>query len=79
MLSLDEVEAGSRGGDDVAVVLCLVELHRRLLLQNQEAVELGGSLLLVVVPAQIQQANLLGPSLGHHPLLKGGREQVRHG
>ena len=71
------MEAGSRGGDDVAVVLCLVELHRLLLLQNQEGVELGGSLLLVVVPAQIQQANLLGSCLGHHPL-KGGRELLGH-
>lgn len=51
------MEASSRRRYDVAVRLLLDELHRLLLLQDQEAVELSGCLLLIVVPAQIQQAD----------------------
>lgn len=68
------MEARSGRSDDVAVRLLLDELHRLLLLQNQEAVELSSCLLLVVVPAQIQQADRLGTCFGHHPLWQHGRE-----
>ncbi|KAG7225439.1 hypothetical protein INR49_027433, partial [Caranx melampygus] len=48
----DDVEARSGCSYDVAVRLLLDELHRLLLLQDQEAVELRCRLLPVVVPAQ---------------------------
>lgn len=67
-LVLDDVETRSRRCNDVAVRLLLDQLHRLLLLQNQEAVELGRRLLSVVVPTQVQQADRLGSSFGHHPL-----------
>ena len=54
--SLDDVELGSRRGDDVTVGPFLAELYCLLFLQNQEAVELGSCLFLVVVLAQVQQA-----------------------
>lgn len=62
------MEARTRRSCDVAVRLLLDELHRLLLLQNQEAVELGCRLLLVVVPAEVQEADRLGARLCHHPL-----------
>lgn len=65
---LNEVESWSGCGDDVAVGLCLGDLDGLLLLQHQEAVELGGCLLPVVVPAQLQQADRVGTSLGHDTL-----------
>lgn len=71
---LDDVEARSGRGYDVAVRLLLDELHRLLLLQNQETVELSGRLLLVVVPAQIQQTDRLGTCFCHHPLWQRERE-----
>lgn len=74
MCFLDDVEARSGRSYDVAVRLLLDELHRLLLLQNQETVELGSCLLLVVVPAQIQQADRLGACFGHHPLCQRERE-----
>lgn len=74
MCFLDDVEARSGRSYDVAVRLLLDELHRLLLLQNQETVELGSCLLLVVVPAQIQQADRLGACFGHHPLCHHERE-----
>lgn len=57
LFSLDDVEARSGCGYDVAVRLLLHQLHRLLLLQDQEAVELRCRLLPVVVPAQVQQAD----------------------
>lgn len=68
MSFLDDVEARSRCSYDVTVWLLLDQLHRLLLLQNQETVELGSCLFLVVVPAQIQQADRLSACFGHHPL-----------
>ena len=56
------------GGHDVAVGLCLGDLDGLLLLQHQEAVELGGGLLPVVAPAQLQQADRVGAGLGHDAL-----------
>lgn len=76
---LDDVEARSGRSYDVAVRLLLDELHRLLLLQDQETVELSGRLLLVVVPAQIQQAHRLGACFGHHPLWQRERESGREG
>lgn len=69
------MEARSGRGDDVAVRLLLDQLHRLLLLQDQEAVELCSCLLLVVVPAQIQQADRLSACFGHHPLWQRERER----
>lgn len=75
---LDDVEARSGRSYDVTVRLLLDELHRLLLLQDQETVELRSRLLLVVVPAQVQQADRLGACFGHHPLWQ-QRERVRKG
>lgn len=65
---LNDVESRPRCGDDVTVRLLLHQLHRLLLLQDQEAVELGGRLLPVVVPAEVEQTDRLGARLGHHSL-----------
>lgn len=62
------MESRTRRSNDVAVRLGLRELHGLLLLQNQKAVELGSSLFLVVVPAEVQQADRLGSSFGQNPL-----------
>lgn len=51
---LDDVEARPRCSYDVTVRFLLDELHRLLLLKDQEAVEFGSCLLPVVVAAQIQ-------------------------
>jgi len=65
---LNLVELRSGGGDDVAVRRRLRHLDGLLLLQHQEAVELGGRLLPVVVPAQLQQAHRVCARLGHDAL-----------
>ena len=62
------MEPWSRRGDDVAVGLRLGQLDGLLFLQDQKTVELGGGLFLVVVPAQLQQADGLGSSFSHHTL-----------
>ena len=54
---LNKVESWSSGGDDVAVGLSLGDLDGLLLLENEETVKLSSSLLLVVVPAQLDQAD----------------------
>lgn len=51
------MESWSSGGDDVTVGLSLGDLDGLLLLKNQETVKLGSCLLLVVVPAQVKQAD----------------------
>lgn len=70
---LDDMEARTGCRCNVAVRLLLDELHCLLLLQNQEAVEFGCRLLLVVVPAEVQEADRLGTRLGHHPLWDGSK------
>lgn len=57
-------------GNDVAVGLGLRQLDGLLFLQHQEAVKLGRSLFLVVVSAQLEQADGLGSSFSHHALSK---------
>lgn len=74
---LDDVEARPGRSYDVTVRFLLDQLHCLLLLQNQEAVKFGSRLLLVVVPAEIQQADGLGACLCHHPLWE--RWKVRMG
>lgn len=69
-MHLYSVEARAWGGDDVAVGRGLWKLHCLLLLQDQETVELGGGLFLIIVPAQIQQTDGLGTGLGHNSLQK---------
>lgn len=54
---LNKVESWSSSGNDVAVGLRLGDLNGLLLLKDQETVKLGSRLLLVVVPAQIKQAD----------------------
>lgn len=51
------MESWSGGGDDVAVGLRLGDLDGLLLLKNQETVKFGSRLLLVVVPAQVEQSD----------------------
>lgn len=74
---LDELEPGPGGGHDVAVGLRLGHLDGLLLLEDEETVELGGGLLLVVVPAQLQHAHRVGAGLGHDAL-KETEAAVRH-
>lgn len=61
-------------GDDVTVRLGLRQLDGLLLLQHQEAVKLGRSLFVVVVFAQLKQADGLGSSFSHHALPKHRRQ-----
>lgn len=65
---LNKVEFWSSCGDDVAVGLRLGHFDGLLLLQDEETVKLGGCLLPVVVPAQVQQTNRLCTSLSHNAL-----------
>ncbi len=69
-MHLYNMEPRSWRGDDVAVRLGLRQLDGLLLLQHQEAVKLGRSLFLVVVSAQLEQADGLGSGFSHHALLK---------
>lgn len=71
---LYNVEPRSRRGDDVTVRLCLRQLDGLLFLQHQEAVKLGRSLFLVVVSAQLEQADGLGSGFSHHTLSKHRRK-----
>lgn len=65
---LNKIKSWSGCGDDVAVGLGLGEFDGLLLLEDKEAVELGGRLLLVVIPAQVQKADLLSSGLSHDAL-----------
>lgn len=76
MRRLYNVEARPRRGDDVAVGLGLRQLDRLLLLQHQEAVELRRRLLLVVVSAQLQEADGLGSGFSHHTLSSTGEHKL---
>lgn len=69
-MHLYNMEPRSWRGDDVAVRLGLRQLDGLLLLQHQEAVKLGRSLFLVVVSAQLEQADGLGSGFSHHTLSK---------
>lgn len=71
---LYNMEPRSRRGDDVTVWLCLRQLDGLLFLQHQEAVKLGRSLFLVVVSAQLEQADRLGSGFSHHTLSKHRRK-----
>lgn len=71
-MRLYNVESWPWRGDDVAVRLGLGQVHRLLFLQDEEAVELGGGLFLVVVSAKLQQADGLCSSLSHNTLKNKG-------
>lgn len=64
------MEPWSCRGDDVAVRLRLGQINGLLFLEHKEAVELCSSLFLVIVSAQLEQADGLGTSFSHHTLLK---------
>lgn len=65
---LNKVKSWSSGGDDVTVGLSLGDLDGLLLLEDQETIKFGSCLFLVVVPAQLKQADRVGTGLGHDAL-----------
>lgn len=77
-MRLYNVEPRAWRSDDVAVGLGLGQVHCLLLLQDEEAVELGGGLFPVVVPAKLEQADGLGSGLRHDTLRNTGtiRQEV---
>lgn len=67
------MEPWSWRGDDVTVRLDLGQVNGLLFLEHKEAVELCSSLFLVIVSAQLEQADRLGSGFSHHTLLKQGK------